>query len=110
MCLLPLLVSVSVRNVRLYWTKSAIPAPWIPGATIGETFMFFYNKHYRPDSDPYDMTIAWKDFEKRADIAREFADRYVNKDDFIDPDNQFVFSTEEDVELQLPVPPQLETC
>ena len=71
--------------------------------------MYFYNKYFRPDSDPYDMTIAWKDFEKRAEVARKLAERDENKDDFIHPDNEFAFITEEDVEDEIPLPSQLET-
>ena len=105
----PLVGAICVRNMRLYWTKSVFLVPWVPGIFVGDLFMYFYNKYYRSVPDPYDLTIAWKDFEKRAEIARKLAERDVNKDDFIHPDNEFAFITEEDVEDEIPVPPQLET-
>ena len=103
-----LFIMTVIRSARLYWTKASVSVPWVPGVFIGETFMYFYNKYFRPDSDPYDMTIAWKDFEKRAEIARKLAGRDVNKDDFIHPTDESAFMTKEDVQVEVPVPPQLE--
>ena len=101
-----LVILFCCRNARLYWMKVAIPFP-IPFTFWGEVYVYITNTFYRPEKDPYDMTIAWKDFEKRAEVGRKLAERNDSGDEFINPMGNFDIT--EEMEETEPMPEQFET-
>lgn len=103
-----LVILICFRNARLYWMKTATPLPVPPFTLWGEVFTYITNTFYRPDKDPYDMTIAWKDFEKRAEVGRKLAERDGNGSDCVDPLGNHDDVLEEMDETE-PMPVQFET-